>query len=370
MSATCDISIISPGASLADARLHRIVNAQIRAGFSVEIFAPGNAGDAPPGAMIRRVHSGKGFLWRMHRAFYSPWRASGDVLYALAPEAQLFTWKAALIKRRIYCADIYEDYLTLLKDRRWAKRFFGIPGAIGALLARTGTYFASRAKLTTVADIQVPPFTARSRVVVRNLPDASHLTRSGELATNPRAIYIGDVRESRGLHTMLQGAVLAPNWHFDIVGPVSENDAAWVHLWSIQNEEASTRVSFHGRLSPEESWKLVKGAWVGLSLLEPTPAFVAAIPSKIYEYMSVGLATVTTPLPRSVELINSSQSGAVIDGPASLADLLKEWEKSPEKVLTLRENGLTWAAKNLDSDAEYGAMTQALHRLLDRPKRS
>jgi glycosyltransferase involved in cell wall biosynthesis len=365
-----DISIISSGASLADARLHRIVNALIRAGLTVEIFAPGAAVDAPTGAMIRAVHPGKGFRWRAHRAFYSPWRAEGRVLYCLAPEAQLFTWKVGLLKRRIYCADVYEDYQSLLKDRAWAKKFLTLPGKVGAAITKVATFYSSKAALTTVADIQVPPFIANDRIVLRNLPDAAHLTMSGKLAKKPRAIYIGDVRESRGLHTMLQSAELAPNWHFDIVGPISDADAAWIHLWSISHESAAARVTFHGRLSPDQSWKLAKGAWVGLSLLEPTPAFIAAVPSKIYEYMSVGLATITTPLPRSAALVEASRSGALADGPASVAKLLNSWEIKPAQLEKLRANGLTWSVKNLDAEAEYGAMVSRIQALISRSKRS
>lgn len=365
-----DISIISSGASLADARLHRIVNALIRAGLSVEIFAPGAAGDAPRGATIRNVSQGKGFRWRAHRAFYSPWRAEGRVLYSLAPEAQLFTWKVALLKRRIYCADIYEDYQSLLKDRAWAKKFFTLPGKIGAAITRVATFYSSKAALTTVADIQVPPFVAKDRIVLRNLPDGAHLTMSGKLSKKPRAIYIGDVRESRGLHTMLQSAELAPNWHFDIVGPISDADAAWIHLWSISHESAAERVTFHGRLSPDQSWKLAKGAWVGLSLLEPTPAFIAAVPSKIYEYMSVGLATVSTPLPRCASLIEVSKSGKLADGPTSVAKLLNAWERNPAPLEKLRANGVAWSAKNLDAEAEYGAMITRIEALISRTART
>jgi len=361
-----DISIISPGASLADARLHRIVNALIRDGKSVEIFAIGNPHDAPKGATIRTVNQSKGFLWRLHRAFYSPWRASGRILYTLAPEAQFFTWLTALLKRRIYCADVYEDYLSLLQDRKWAKRLFGLPGLLASFLARVGTRSAARAALVTVADVQVPPFKAKQRILLRNLPDATHLTQSGSLSTKPRAIYIGDVRESRGLHTMLQAAALTSEWTFDIVGPISENDAAWIHLWSIQNEDAASRVTFHGRLAPEKSWHLAKGAWVGLSLLEPTPAFIAAIPSKIYEYMSVGLATITTPLPRSADLIEQSQSGAIADGPASVASILQRWQQNPAEIEKIRTHAAAWAHKNLDAKGEYQSMTNAVDRLLKR----
>jgi glycosyltransferase involved in cell wall biosynthesis len=359
-----DISIISSGASLADARLHRITNALIRSGLTVEILAPGNSADAPRGAIIRKVNQGKGFQWRLHRAFYSPWMARGCVIYCLAPEAQLTSWLASNVRGKSYCADIYEDYLSLLRDRPWAKKFLGIPGVIGSLIATSGTFFTARADITTVADVQVPPFRAKNHIVLRNLPDASHLTQSGSLSKTPRAIYIGDVRESRGLHTMLQSAVLAPEWHFDIVGPISDNDAAWIHLWTISNEDAASRVTFHGRLSPEKSWQLVAGAWVGLSLLEPTPAFIAAIPSKIYEYMSVGLATITTPLPRCGELIANSGAGEIADGPESVARILKQWAEHPGEIKAIRKRALDWSRENLDSDAEYGAMVTAIHSLI------
>jgi len=359
-----DISIISSGASLADARLHRLANALIRSGRSVEILAPGDHSDAPQGAIIRNVHQGRGFAWRLHRAFYSPWQAKGRSLYCLAPEAQVTTWLACTIRNRIYFADIYEDYLALLRDRKWAKRFFGLPGLLGSLIAQSSTFSASRAAVTTVADTQVPPFSAKQRIVLRNLPDLTHLTQSGALTHPPRAIYIGDVRESRGLHTMLQSAVLAANWHFDIVGPISEHDASWIHQWSASNEDAAARVTFHGRLSPEKSWRVAQGAWVGLSLLQPTPAFVAAIPSKLYEYMSVGLAIISTPLPRCSELITRSQAGEVADSPESVADILQRWERAPELIEDIRHRALIWSQENLDSEAEYGAMTSAITRTI------
>ena len=47
MSQKIDVSIISSGANIGDARLHRLTNALLRQGLSVEIFAPGNQADAP-----------------------------------------------------------------------------------------------------------------------------------------------------------------------------------------------------------------------------------------------------------------------------------------------------------------------------------
>ena len=52
MSQKIDISIISSGASYADARLHRLTRALLRAGLTVEIFAPGSRKDAPTNVQV------------------------------------------------------------------------------------------------------------------------------------------------------------------------------------------------------------------------------------------------------------------------------------------------------------------------------
>lgn len=254
---------------------------------------------------------------------------------------------------------MHEDYVQLLKDRAWAR---GIVGFGAQIIARIATKVAAGADLTTVADVQVPPFSSRNRLVVRNLPDRTLITPSGELDSTPRAIYIGDVRTSRGIKTILQAAELAPSWHFDIVGNVSSSDAVFVDSWR-STSAASSRVKFHGRLAPRNSWKCAQGAWVGLSLLESTPAFIEAIPSKLYEYMACGLATISTPLPRCVELVEKSKSGVISISADDVAAQLNAWVANPVTLIQMRANAVTWARANLDSDAEYGAFVRAIEAL-------
>jgi len=40
-------------------------------------------------------------------------------------------------------------------------------------------------------------------------------------------------------------------------------------------------------------------------MLQPTPAFVEAMPSKIYEYLASGLPVLSTRLPRQTKVIRS-----------------------------------------------------------------
>ena len=287
MSQRIDISIISSGATLADARLHRLTRALLRAGLTVELFAPGDSKDAPTSSAIGRETSknkmesageesqvskliirkpwfatewsNSSLLARYYRSRAFVLRSRGRVIYAISPEAVAPTYGFAKLMRRKFAADFFEDYLRLLKDRAWAQKYFGIFGLIAKSDTRSALWFAKRADLTTVADVQVPPFDARNRLVVRNLPDGSMLTPSGERAAHPRAIYIGDLRKSRGLHQMLRVAELSPDWEFDFIGAVAPSDQEYVDNWWRSNSASKSRVRFHGRLAPSESWKCAAG---------------------------------------------------------------------------------------------------------------
>ena len=373
MSKRIDVSIISSGAKLADARLHRLTGALLRAGLTVEIFAPGAMKDAPSSfknesaLYIRTPWFGgewgkTNLVARYHRSRLFALRSRGRVIYAISPESVAPAFVVGRFLRRKVAVDFFEDYLRLLEDRRWAKKYFGILGWIAKSDTKSALWFARRVDLTTVADVQVPPFDARNRLVVRNLPDLSLLTPSGKRDQTPRAIYIGDLRKSRGLQAMLRVAELTPDWEFDFVGGIAAVDQEFVDLW-MREKNVNNRVRFHGKLAPAQSWKIAAGAWVGLSLLEKTPAFVEAVPSKLYEYMSVGLASISSPLPRCIELIALSKSGAIESSPEGVAQRLQYWRENLRELDEIRRQASDWARENLDSEREYANFAAEMVKL-------
>jgi glycosyltransferase involved in cell wall biosynthesis len=357
------VTILSSAANIADARLHRLTNALITSNITVDVWALGKSEDAPRHATFHGAPGGTSLAARLWRDLVLPFRAEGEIVLTIAPDLLPVTRLVTRLRKQKLVADIFEDYLQLLNDRSWAR---GIIGRLARIVARYANHIAAQADLTTVADTQVPPFNARTRLVVRNLPDLSMLTMAGTMDSQPRAIYIGDVRTSRGLRTMLSVAELSPNWRFDIVGNVAPADQEFVDSWRSHSDAAS-RVIFHGRLAPTESWKLARGAWVGLSLLESTPAFLAAVPSKLYEYAACGLPIVSTPLPRCAELISISSAGIVAQTPAQIASAMNSWSDSQAgraELERMAAHALAWSATHLDSAAEYGAFVRAITALL------
>lgn len=307
------MAIVSTGHDVADARLHRTVGALRRAGCQVEVRA-----------LTEQLAAGK--LTRALRALIWPWQMRCDVLVTIDPDTALSAWLSAKLLRRRWVADVHEDYRELLRDRAW------VPGPLLAVLraAVSGlNRLITRADLVLVADEHVPPRHAPRRFVMRNVPDVTLLPAMPEPApsgSNPawRAAYIGDNRTTRGLRDMVEAIAATVEddnaWALDLVGPVAAADRAW--LDARLTEPDARNITWHGRQPPAESWRIAAGASVGLCLLADTPAFRDAMPSKVYEYLAMGMPTLATPLPRVRELLEGTGAGTVVDGvPATVAEL-------------------------------------------------
>jgi glycosyltransferase involved in cell wall biosynthesis len=360
-----DVTILSSGHDVADARLHRHCAALRRAGLRVEVMAKGSADDAPAGAEFRPARS-RGLARRGIQALLLPGRARGRVLITLDPDlipaARL---RRAFSHGRRLAVDMHEDYVALLDDRAWAK---GARGTVARIWARTAVSLSRGADLTVVADHHVPPQDAAHRLVVRNLPDLTLLPERGEPAERPRALYVGDVRESRGLFDMLRAIELAPDWELDIVGPVSPRDRARLDAW-VAGSAAASRVRLHGRMPPAAAWRLAQGAWAGMSLLHSTPAFESAIPSKIYEYLACGLPVLTSPILRAAELVEKAGAGLVVANAEEAGAALRTWSDAPATGFEpLRRAAVEWAERDLAGDNPHDRLAAAVADLVEQAR--
>jgi glycosyltransferase involved in cell wall biosynthesis len=263
-------------------------------------------------------------------------------------------------------ADVHEDYAALLADRPWAG---GWKGRAARVLVAGATRTARSADLVIVADEHVPPLTGRRRVVLRNLPYPGMMPVPSPPDEPFRALYIGDVRATRGLWTMIEALEQAPGWSLDIVGPVSAADEPRLTAY-LADGPARDRLRLHGRRPPREAWRLAAGAACGLVLLGDTPAFREALPSKLYEYVASGLPVVVTDLPRQREFVESHGVGAIVPAgegsPAAVASVLNAWSAEPEALASLRERTAAFRATADEWLEAYAAAAAAVKQLVSR----
>lgn len=381
-----DVTVLTSGHDVADARLHREVAALVRAGLTVEVLGLGDPAGAPPGVAAVRTWPRQGLAGRATLAGRMAAAARGRVLFTLDPDSAVAAYVVCRASRRTGASwgpgrgsrrahrralvvDVHEDYARLLADRAWTRRAGGAAGAVAQGLVGAFMRVAERADLTVVADEHVPPVTARHRFVLRNLPDPAMLPDPGPRDPGPRALYVGDVRASRGLFAMLEAVGAAPDWTLDVVGPVAPGDRGALDAALTADPDLADRIRWHGRMAPVASFALARGAWAGLLLLADTPAFVDALPSKLHEYLACGLAVITTDLPRSAELVRQTGAGVVVPCGAdaslgaAVADVLRRWSADPGQVDALREAAAGYAAGSRRGGGEYAELARRVAQL-------
>ena len=248
-----------------------------------------------------------------------------------------------------------------------------MPGRLrGALqrLAAACVGLAGRASLTVVADDHVPPRgnRCRRRLVVRNVPDPALLPTPSPQVDDPapRAVYVGDVRTSRGLRVMVEAIALAPCWRLDVVGPVAAADQQWVKD-RMERPDVAGRITLHGRKPPRASWEIAASASVGMILAQDTPAFRDAVPTKLYEYLATGLAVLATPLPRVAALLDGSLAGALVTEATAAAEVLRGWSAAPAELAKARRAALEWADRELRDANPYDVLAAEVAVLAETP---
>lgn len=342
-----DVAILSSVHHPDDGRLVRWRAALEDVGLSVELV----------GRTVRR----SGWRAAARRAVDDvllPLRHPARVVLVPDPDLALTALPVRPLRGAAVVADVHEEYVRIADDRAWATGALRWVAKAGALVAVRA---AARADATIVADGHYPPVRARRRVVVENIPGRHELGSAGSPSGTRRAIYIGDVRRSRGLVTMVDAVLDAPSWELDIVGPISAVDREWV---ASRTDGAPDRVRVHGRLAPPEAWAVAQGAACGLCLLDPTPAFLRQMPTKVYEYLAVGLPVLATPLPRLVPMLGGTDAAVLVADASAAAAALRAWI-DPAALQRSRAAAIAWADANLPARSPFADGADVIKELVE-----
>lgn len=331
--------ILSVAHDVADARVYRIVDRSLRRGFEVDVWARGNAAKGPPGARVRILTR----RLRLARLFQVVRAPRTDVLVVVDPDLFPLALAARWARRaKIVVCDVHEDFGAVASDRSWIRPFLRpfVRSGVGFML-----WCAARADITLVADTHVPPTAARNRHVVTN--DVAAFVRRANPPTPLRAVYVGDIRRSRGCFEIAEAVRASPPWSLDMVGPIADQGER------VALEEIAAgcgRITLWGREDPHRSWEIAAQSSVGLCILDATPAFTETVPTKVYEYLASGMAVIASPLPRVRELLTETGAGVIASDRYELAAILRRWAEEPAEMATFRSASRSWAAELRDGD--------------------
>ncbi|MFA9446044.1 glycosyltransferase [Egicoccus sp. AB-alg6-2] len=360
-----------------DARIHhRQIRALVAAGVEVTYAAPWSATETDPGEAVagvrtldlpratgrRRVtavRAARRLLGRVARAH----QGGFDLVVLHDPELV-----AAVVGRldRLppVVLDVHEDLVGSLPDRPW------VPSALRPLAARLARRLESWAErhlhLLLAEDAYRHRFT-RPHPVVPNLPwlpDAA----PPDAGTEERVVYVGRVSRFRGAEELiaLAGRLHAGGGpHVEVVGAA---DADVVD--ALRAADGRGELTWHGYLPNERALDRVRGAVAGLSLLHDVPNYRGSMPTKVVEYLSLGVPAITTPLPAARDLVTAAGAGIVVpfaDADAAAAAVL-ELAADRERCAALGAAGRRHVAEHHSWDAVAPGFVEQLRQWAEQQR--
>ena len=239
-----------------------------------------------------------------------------DLIFVHDPELLPF---ANWLKRRGYGVvyDAHEDLPLQLLSKPWLPSWSRMPAAMVTLLAQKPLMAGLDGRLAATEPVAAS--LGCPATVVRNFPDLSRFPKPTSPAKREKAFaYVGAISEIRGLREMMDLLQRFPDYRLVLVGRW-ESEA--LRTWA-QEHPAWSRVDATGPLPHHEAIETVANARLGLCLLHSRPNYLEALPTKLFEYMALGIPVLASNFPLWREIVEDAGCGAVAD-PSKPEDVFK-----------------------------------------------
>lgn len=304
-------------------------------GFDVTLIAPGDMDGFRDGVVLKAIPKAKGRVARFLSGSLAAYRrlreSDARVCHLHDPEllplGQFLRWRGWTV-----VFDMHENVPLSIRNKSW------IPQQLRAL---TGLFYrmVERTLLHGMPVVfaeesysKYYPFIEKSTTLL-NYPFAS-LTRAysddwtGSPAGELQLGYIGGVSSNRGADLVMDAlermdaARRNVTWH--CVGQATQEYGD--HLRQRASTLSCVKVRFYGRLSPHEGWGVMAKCDVGLAVLKPIGNYFESYPTKMFEYMAIGIPAIVSDFPLYRNVVESAGCGICVD-PSCVDQLVAALER-------------------------------------------
>lgn len=292
-------------------------------------------------------------------AFWKSLRLKPDIVHVHAPEALpialMHYWRGAKV-----IFDVYENMGKQLKDKQVNNSFlFRSFFKIFDQIARRKCHFifAEDSYQESYPDLK------KSSVVIHNFPDLTSIPLVQDPPKEPAFFYLGQLSKARCLDVMIESAVLLrkdyPNFRWHIFGKVGFDLTSMEEVEQMPGyAEVKDNLIFYGYTPAIEAYQKGTQCLAGIALLKPLGDFEGSYPTKIFEYMALGLPVITSHFPLYQSVVEKHNCGFCIEptNAKALYESLKYLIESPDERKQMGTNG----KKAVHSDYNWAAEQQKL----------
>lgn len=317
---------------------------------------------------------------RMYRLLITPIHAllaalqlEADIYHIHDPELLPMASLLRLLRpKSAVVYDMHENMPLALRSMAWIPRYLRRPAARLYSLVERALLSGLPVVYAEDSYEKYYPF-IKLRTTVRNFPLIEevlhHQVSSSEQL--PQLVYIGGVTPLRGSRTMLEVLrVLHDRGHemtLRIIGPVDENELSLLQAraFTLQLEDS---IEFLGYLPPSEAWSKAAAASFGLALLSPEPNYLESFPTKVFEYMALGLVVICSNFPLYRTLMESTSAGSAVDptNPTEIATEIERYISDSSLRLDSRQKGIEAVTETYNWGAEFSKLESLYQDVLTK----
>jgi glycosyltransferase involved in cell wall biosynthesis len=222
-------------------------------------------------------------------------RARWDLVVLHDPEMIPAGALAHGLRRTPVVFDVHEDLVGQISSKQWAP---GWARPSLRVLARALFWLAERTLVLTLAEDGYRRLFHHDHPVFPNHPRSDGYPQPAPEGDGS-ALYLGDVTRARGIE--------------DAVSACHEADVPLVAVGRVEAGLADSLgetggVALVGPMPNPEAVRLVAAASVGLSPLRDHPNYRHSLPTKVLEYLAVGVPVVATDLPGTRAVLESLEA--------------------------------------------------------------
>ena len=252
-----------------------------------------------PGPLDRADHEWvelPGSRLRRHRAALREALRSDVGLVSLHdPELIPLGLLVRAVRRIPVVLDVHEDVPSQLRTKPWLPRVVRAPlAALSATLLR----LAEPALFITLAEPGYRHLFRRGHAVLPNYPISDQLPPTAP--ANGDIVYVGDVTEARGAVLAVEAVARMRTRHrLRLIGRCAPPLRA--HLRAVARDRG-VDLDLPGFLAHHAAMRAVAVASAGVCPLEDQPNYRHSLPTKVLEYLAMGVPVVASDLPGTADL--------------------------------------------------------------------
>ena len=350
-----------------------------RAGHEVTLIAPRDTADRTPqierieGVTVHALPKPRNRRQRMLRTTRLAVRTALEIdadLYHLHDPELLPAARRLRGRGRPVVFDMHENLPKDLLTKPWLPAPLRRPASLAAslverlLLARLAVVLAEDSYAADHAWLA-------DATVVRNMPLVEELPTVEKQSPAPMVGYMGSISPARGSLVMLEALGILRRQSLDcgleLIGPISNGQSHAAELTQKAKHLGLDNVQISGWLPPQDAWRRIARCRVGLALLQNRPNFLHSLPTKMLEYMAMGLPVVVSDFPLYRKIVEPAGCGLCIDptDPAAIAAALSRLLKNPAEATEMGRRGRQDALAHYRWDKEAERLLSLYERLGD-----